>query len=440
MKQNESLTGLPASSKEAFRKVRTLRSRFVYSVTLILLVVAGIYFYVYLKPLLLPILIGLLSAYLCQPVLNYLNRKGFTRWISVVILLGAFLLTVFFLARYFITLIPDDIEMLQYRVSVQEKINERYQSYMGIDDGEGNILYTIAGPELNPLMDSANLWLLLSPEEAGRLVDYKRTVNNMEADEVEQLLQQQLSRTLYANPDLQAADRLSEENETDLQNRTESDQPSILMGALDILAIWLVMPVMFLFFLIDNGQIRKSMVSLVPNNYFEMSLSVLNNVDKAIGNYLRGTLLETLLMSVTLWLLLMLIGFEIKIAVVLAIISGIANIIPLFGMFIGIALCVGFALIAENVYTFLPFITVENLVIWTIIIHLIAQALDNALYKPFVLGKAVDLHPMIVFLGAIAGSLLFGFVGLLFAIPAIVILKEVISTFFKEMKAYFLIY
>lgn len=424
------------------RRKRTVRSRIIYTVTIVGAVVILANLLIFLRPLLLPVVLGILSAYLCQPMLNFMYRNGLPRWASVLILLGGFMLIVFMLARYVVDLVPDDMERLQYRVSIQDNINDRYQYYMGLEDsGEGNVIYSIVGPELDPLMDSANQWLHLTPAEAEIVSNLLEESGPSEFERLREAFESQKERRLYTDPDVFVSERILEDDLTDEADMAaKDDESSLILSTLNVLSIWLVMPVMFLFFLMDTGQIRKGFVALVPNNYFEMSLTVLNNVDRAIGNYLRGTLIETLLMTVTVWVLLVLIGFDIRIAFILALLSGIANIIPIFGMFIGIGVCVIYALIAEDISSILPFVTVENLVIWTVIMHIIAQAIDNAVYKPFILGRAVSLHPIIVFLGAIAGSMLFGFIGLLFAIPAIVVFKEIFSTFFKEMKAYFLIY
>jgi predicted PurR-regulated permease PerM len=53
-----------------------------------------------------------------------------------------------------------------------------------------------------------------------------------------------------------------------------------------------------------------------------------------------------------------------------------------------------------------------------------------------VLGNAVDLHPLTVVFGVMGGALIFGFAGMLFAIPAIMISKVVISTMFRQFRAY----
>ena len=443
------MNSLPNSKKPSpgreekleFRRKRTVRSRIIYSVSGVFFFGLILYLLIFLKPLILPVVLGLLAAYLCQPLLSSLYRKGVPRWASVILLLGGFMIFLFFSVRYAVTLIPGENEQLQYRVSIQDNINDRYQYYMGIDDDEeGNMVYNLIGPELDPLMDSINRWLHLSDQELESLEDWAAGEPSIDRQVLNRYIENHNNRVLYTEPELLVSERPLEADQDADASQVDDEGESLILSTLNVLSIWLVMPVMFLFFLIDNGQIRKGFISMVPNNYFEMSLTVLNNVDRAIGNYLRGTVIETVLMSATIWLLLVLIGFDARIAVILAIISGIANVIPIFGMFIGIAVCIVYALIMEEVNSILPFITLNNLVLWTVIVHAIAQAIDNAVYKPFVLGRAVSLHPIVVFLGAIAGSMLFGFIGLLFAIPAIVIIKEILSTFFREMKAYFLIY
>ena len=81
-------------------------------------------------------------------------------------------------------------------------------------------------------------------------------------------------------------------------------------------------------------------------------------------------------------------------------------------------------------------VTVDNMIIWVLITVGIAQGLDNAVFQPIVLGSAVSLHPLVVIIGVMGGSILLGFAGMLFAIPTIVIFKVVFVTFFEQMKAY----
>jgi hypothetical protein len=51
---------------------------------------------------------------------------------------------------------------------------------------------------------------------------------------------------------------------------------------------WILAPLIFIFLGFDNGQIRRYFIGLVPNRYFELSLTLLDRLDNAIGKYLRG--------------------------------------------------------------------------------------------------------------------------------------------------------
>ena len=186
----------------------------------------------------------------------------------------------------------------------------------------------------------------------------------------------------------------------------------------------------------DEGEIKKNLVYLVPNRYFEMVLTVIDNVDQSIGKYLRGTLLECTAVGLTFVVCLFMIGIEFKWALVIGIVAGISNAIPFLGPAIGLVVSLLYTLVVEEFSPVLPFVSPDNMVLWVVITVAIAQGLDNAVYQPIVLGSAVSLHPLVVIIGVMGGSILLGFAGMLFAIPAIVIVKVIIGTLFDEMKAY----
>src|SRR5204862_3305301 len=94
------------------------------------------------------------------------------------------------------------------------------------------------------------------------------------------------------------------------------------------LSAWMLAPLIFVFLGFDNGQIRRFFISLVPNRYFELSLTVLDRLDEAIGNYLRGTLIDCFLVAVTLTLGLILLGIPVGIAIAIGIVSGLSSAIP----------------------------------------------------------------------------------------------------------------
>lgn len=427
---------------------RERRTRiFRYTVGLCTLVV-GVYILLALQSLILPVVLGMLSAYLCVPLLARWRRNGIPQGVGIMILFGAFILVVFFLARQVTNLIPDQQDELELRVNIMNKANMHYMDYMGLDEpgGTGNMMYELIGNETNPMMDSFNSAIMLSEAERNLFETYFENegvvIPDVERERILGYYESMLNMRFYAEPDVRLVEReLAEPGDEEFEEEEEPEQQTSIIGVIiHIISVWLVMPVVFLFLLVDDGKLKKSLVSVIPNNYFEMSLTTLANVDRAIGNYLRGTLIESLLMAVTIWILLVLIGFDYGVAVVLAMISGLANAIPFFGSVIGLVVCAGYALIMDDVNSVLPFITVDNLILAAAIVIVISQAIDNAYFKPYVLGKAVDLHPIIVFIGAIGGSMMFGFVGLLFAIPVIVIIKEIYGTLNQQLKEYFIIY
>jgi predicted PurR-regulated permease PerM len=177
-------------------------------------------------------------------------------------------------------------------------------------------------------------------------------------------------------------------------------------------------------------------MGLIPNRYFELTHTVVEHVDEALGKYIRGTMLECLLVGLTLIIGFYLCGIEFKIAFMIGAIGGLTNAIPFVGTFIACIIGAVYSLIAENIDPLLPFVNENNLMIAVIAVVMIAHLLDNAIFQPLVVGSAVNLHPLVVILGVFGGSLMFGFAGLIFAIPTIVVLKVVTETFFTGLKDY----
>jgi predicted PurR-regulated permease PerM len=199
------------------------------------------------------------------------------------------------------------------------------------------------------------------------------------------------------------------------------------------------MPFVFLFLLIDDGRIKKSLIDLVPNEYFEVALTLLDNVDRALGAYLRGTALQCSLVGLALAACLVLIGVESQWAVLIGVLAGLANAIPFLGPGIGLIVGVAYALIVEDVHSILPFMDADNLVFGVVASVAAVQVLDNVVLQPFVMGGAVALHPLVVVLGVMGGSILFGVPGMFLAVPTIAVFKVVVTTTFGELRAYGLI-
>jgi predicted PurR-regulated permease PerM len=93
-------------------------------------------------------------------------------------------------------------------------------------------------------------------------------------------------------------------------------------------------------------------------------------------------------------------------------------------------------LIAENIKPLIPGLNPNDLALYVVILVVAAHVLDDVFFQPFVLGGAVNVHPLVVVIAIVGGSLIMGLWGMLFAIPTVVVVKTAVATFFKELKDY----
>jgi predicted PurR-regulated permease PerM len=179
---------------------------------------------------------------------------------------------------------------------------------------------------------------------------------------------------------------------------------------------------------------------VVPNELFEPALTVMADLDDALGDWARGLFLECSLFALTLTLLLGIVGIPWRWAVVIGFVGGASNVIPFLGVVVALLAALAYALVAEGVH---PLLAVmgdgASVALWVVAALLLAELIKNAVYEPVVLGGAVKLHPLVVVLGAAGGAVLFGFAGLLLAVPAIVIFKVFVSSTARQLKAYGLV-
>jgi predicted PurR-regulated permease PerM len=399
-----------------------------------------------LHAIILPILVGAFVAYLCIPMVNWFEAKGAPRVISILLLFTLFILFLFMSIRQIQDALPDEREKLELRVRVLYKVNENYQHLMGLDETlrKGNTLYQFIGSEVDPLVDRLNLWLFPDKEERevfrryreGNFVGGPQISDKVFESYVAnaQTIKRRMER-VFADPEATAGAPLAD----GLAKPPAESQGAVLSTLGEIVSSWLVTPFVFLFLLLDNGAMRRHLVSLVPNRYFELTLTLVDDLDRAIGAYVRGTLVECLLVGITLLALMILIGVEVQWAGLIAVLAGTANAIPFMGAIVGLGAGLVYALLAENAHPMLPFVDPGSLWVWIVVSVGITKALDDGVFQPVVLGRAVHLHPIVVITGAIGGSILFGVAGMLFAIPAIVVVKVFVTSVLKQLKAYYLI-
>lgn len=226
-------------------------------------------------------------------------------------------------------------------------------------------------------------------------------------------------------------------NENISSGSTLTEQlPGLISSLAGMSSLFIIIPFCTFFFLLKGREIKKGLLSFVPNKYFEMVIITIRDVDTIFGNYIRGTLLECFVIGILTAGGFYVIGFPLTIALITGTIAGLANAIPYVGPLFGAVIGVAVHLLELIPQSYEPLFRIKASIVAIIIVVGAVQLLDNVLIKPTVIGKSVNLHPLVVILGVMAGSSLFGFVGMLAAIPVIAIIKVVITTLYKQLKGF----
>jgi predicted PurR-regulated permease PerM len=427
------------TSKE--RAARLGRARTVYTISTIVAVFLAIYLLWALRELILPTVIGMVMAYICLPLVGYLKTRGFSRFWAIAGLSGLFCLILFSSIKFTGSIIPDQKTELELQARLRYKINDKFNGIMGIDRAGhgGNWFYILLGKELEPLRENIDNVLRISEEKHQLLTVFYKNPREMGAGPVEERYWRYHQANRLRDQEKMAEKIRPGTKKTGLSKAPEGmeiEKSSLLLLIFNAVSLWIITPLIFLILLVDDGKLQRSLIHCIPNRYFEMSLTILDNINEALGRYLRGTFIECFLVGSSFTLGLFLIGINMRWAAAIGIIAGLANAIPFLGPAIGLLVGVLYAIMAENVEPLLPFLTSANLLPAVLMVVALVQLADNAIFQPYVLGNAVDLHPLTVVFGVMGGALIFGFAGMLFAIPAIMISKVVISTMFRQFRAY----
>ena len=182
---------------------------------------------------------------------------------------------------------------------------------------------------------------------------------------------------------------------------------SSLLDFLLFLLDLVFVPVFAFYLLLDFPKIKQRFLELVPLPYRDLTLERAREVDEAIYGFVRGQATVAAILAVLNSIGLLLLGVPLGIAIGLA--AGLANVIPYMSLVVG--LLPAAALCWAEYQSGARVLGVVALFAGT-------QLLEGTFLSPRILGKSVDLHPVWVLLAIILGGSLFGFVGMLIAVPA----------------------
>ena len=186
-----------------------------------------------------------------------------------------------------------------------------------------------------------------------------------------------------------------------------SSGSGLISGILNVILI----PVLGFYLLRDWPHLVNRVAALIPQRYLPISQRLAGDADAMLMAFLRGQLLVMLALGASYAIGLSIIGLQT--AILIGLVAGLLSFVPYLGVVSGVTM----ASLAMYVQTgaFLP-------ILWVLIVFAIGQVLESMVFTPYLVGDRIGLHPVAVIFAVLAGGELFGFAGLLLALPITAVL------------------
>jgi predicted PurR-regulated permease PerM len=169
-------------------------------------------------------------------------------------------------------------------------------------------------------------------------------------------------------------------------------------------------PILVLYFLVDKAYFKELLIKLIPNKYREDTLQLASIIDTSLKQFIKGRLIMSLYAGVMTTILLLVLGIEFPF--VIGFITGVADIVPYIGPFLGYVPAVFFASFSGIMK-----------VIWVSIFWVLIQWTENNIVAPKIIGENMGMHPMVILLSIIIGGGVFGVFGMILSVPIVAITK-----------------
>lgn len=189
-----------------------------------------------------------------------------------------------------------------------------------------------------------------------------------------------------------------------------------------ILKYIFITPIILIYFLLDFEKIKENIKSYLIKNNKHKLIDYLSDLNKTMISYFKGIFLVMTILFMTFSTVFLIL--KVENGLFFAFLIAITNIIPYLGSWIGTSIPVLYVLITDT-----------NKAIIILIICIIIQTLESDFITPMIQGKQIKLHPLIVVLSLLVFGSLFGFLGMIIAVPISAILKVTMKHYpFKILK------
>lgn len=183
-------------------------------------------------------------------------------------------------------------------------------------------------------------------------------------------------------------------------------------AVLGMLANLVLIPIVLFYLLVDWHALMARVENFIPRRWLQHTLDSLREVDVMLAQYLRGQIMVMAALAAYYAITLSIAGFDLALPV--GILTGVLVFIPYLGFGLGLALAMIGAVLQFEGFSGMIYIA---------IIYGFGQMLESFILTPRLVGERIGLHPLTVIFALMAFGQLFGFIGVLIALPASAILS-----------------
>ncbi len=317
-----------------------------------------------------PFVIAFFIAYLFDPVADFLESKGMSRNLAVILVFSVGVILLLTLLLFLAPLVISQIESLT--TSIPKYIS-------------------VLSEKLRPILEQVDL--------GGR--------EKIEKQAAELL-------TAFGDMPLKIARSVSSWFLSRISN---------VIGMLVVAINLLIIPVASFYLLRDFDNIINKIKSAIPPRFLPKVEDLTKRIDAVLSGFVRGQMIVASITALLLSAGLFAIGTPM--GIVIGLVAGIAGIVPYLAIIVG--------LLPALVMTYLNSVSVADLFMVLLLFGAV-QAIEGFVVSPKVLEKAVGLHPVAVMVSLVVGGLFFGFIGILLAVPTAAIIKVVFSDLYHAYR------
>ncbi len=193
--------------------------------------------------------------------------------------------------------------------------------------------------------------------------------------------------------------------------------------------LWVLSILVITFYLIkDADRLRATLDNLAPPGHAEELARLREEINQVWKAFFRGQVLLGMVVGVVVWMATTLVGLPN--AGLMGLIAGLLEVIPTFGPILSTIPAMLVAIFRGSTYLPLSNFWFSILVLG---IYSIIQQIENAYLVPRIMGRRLHLHPVVVFIGVLAGGILAGAIGVLLAAPVIATLRVLLSYVYAKL-------